>query len=61
MVNVWLTTGWLTSVAIMIFGVTLFFGLAKAGLRPNKVRFPCPTCGLLRRDADAVHCKARGC
>ena len=62
MVNVWLpTTGWLISVAIMIFGVTLFFGLAKAGLRPNKVRFPCPTCGLLRRDADAVHCKARGC
>ena len=49
MVNVWLpTTGRLMSVAIMIFGVTLFFGLAKAVLRPNKVRFPCPTCGLSR-------------
>ena len=61
MVNVWLpTTGWLISVAIMIFGVTLFFGLAKAVLRPNKVRFPCPTCGLLRHDPDAVHCKACG-
>jgi len=44
----------------MIFGVTLFFGLAKAVLRPNKVRFPCPTCGLLRHDPDAVHCKACG-
>jgi voltage-gated potassium channel len=42
----------------MIFGVTLFFGLAKAVLRPNKVRFPCPTCGLLRHDPDAVHCKS---
>jgi voltage-gated potassium channel len=54
------TTGRLISVAIMIFGVTLFFGLAKAVLRPNKVRFPCPTCGLLRHDPDAVHCKACG-
>ena len=54
MVNVWLpATGRLTSVAIMIFGVTLFFGLAKAVLRPNKVRFPYPTCGLLRHDPDA--------
>jgi len=54
------TTGRLISVAIMIFGVTLFFGLAKAVLRPGKVRFPCPTCGLLRHDPDAVHCKACG-
>jgi voltage-gated potassium channel len=54
------TTGRLVSVAIMICGVTLFFGLAKAVLRPNKVRFPCPTCGLLRHDPDAVHCKACG-
>jgi voltage-gated potassium channel len=54
------TTGRLISVAIMICGVTLFFGLAKAVLRPNKVRFPCPTCGLLRHDPDAVHCKACG-
>ena len=51
------TTGRLISVVIMIFGVTLFFGLAKALLRPNKVRFPCPTCGLLRHDLDAVHCR----
>jgi voltage-gated potassium channel len=54
------TTGRLISVAIMIFGVTLFFQLARAVLRPNKVRFPCPTCGLQRHDPDAVHCKACG-
>ena len=44
----------------MIFGVTLFFNLARALLNPSKVRFPCPTCGLQRHDADAVHCKACG-
>jgi voltage-gated potassium channel len=54
------TPGRLISVAIMIFGVTLFFGLARAVLRPAKVRFRCPTCGLLRHDPDAVHCKACG-
>jgi voltage-gated potassium channel len=54
------TTGRLISVMIMIFGVTLFFGLARAVLRPNKVRFSCPTCGLLRHEPDAVHCKACG-
>jgi voltage-gated potassium channel len=54
------TTGRLISVAIMIFGVTLFFALASAVLRPRKVRFRCPGCGLLRHDPDAVHCKACG-
>lgn len=54
------TTGRLISVVIMIFGVTLFFNLARALLSPNKVRFACPTCGLQRHDADAVHCKACG-
>lgn len=54
------TTGRLIAVAIMIFGVTLFFGLARAVLRPAKVRFRCPKCGLLRHDPDAVHCKACG-
>ena len=44
----------------MIFGVTLFFSLARALLAPHKVRFPCPTCGLQRHDPDAVHCKACG-
>jgi voltage-gated potassium channel len=54
------TTGRLISVAIMIFGVTLFFNLARAVLRPSKVRFECPDCGLLTHDPDAVHCKACG-
>jgi voltage-gated potassium channel len=54
------TLGRLTSVAIMIFGVTLFFNLARVLISPAKVRFTCPTCGLRRHDADAVHCKACG-
>ena len=54
------TTGRLISVAIMIFGVTLFLRLIRALLQPQKVRFACPTCGLQRHDFDAVHCKACG-
>jgi voltage-gated potassium channel len=54
------TLGRLISVVIMLFGVTLFFGLARAVLRPAKVRFPCPKCGLLTHDLNAVHCKACG-
>jgi voltage-gated potassium channel len=54
------TIGRLISVTIMIFGVTLFFNLARALINPNKVRFPCPACGLQRHDYDAVHCKACG-
>ncbi len=54
------TLGRLISVAIMIFGVTLFFNLARALISPNKVRYRCPECGLLRHDPDAVHCKACG-
>ena len=52
--------GKLLSVFIMICGVTLFLRLAQAMLRPRKVRFPCPSCGLQRHDPDAVHCKACG-
>jgi len=54
------TVGRLLSVIVMIFGVTLFLGLARALFRPVKVRFACPTCGLQRHDPDAVHCKACG-
>jgi len=54
------TVGRLITVVIMIFGVTLFFNLARALLAPQKVRFPCPACGLQRHDSDAVHCKACG-
>jgi voltage-gated potassium channel len=54
------TGGRLLTVAIMIFGVTLFLGLLRAVLRPHKVRFACPTCGMMRHEPDAVHCKACG-
>jgi voltage-gated potassium channel len=54
------TLGRMITVVIMIFGVTLFFNLARALLNPYKVRFPCPSCGLQRHEADAVHCKACG-
>jgi voltage-gated potassium channel len=54
------TVGRLLSVVIMLAGVTLFLRLAQALFRPVKVRFPCPSCGLQRHDADAVHCKACG-
>jgi voltage-gated potassium channel len=54
------TSGRMISVAIMIFGVTLFLRLAQVLFRPNKVRHPCPACGLQRHDPDAVHCKACG-
>lgn len=54
------TSGRLISVVIMIFGVTLFLRLIRALLNPDKVRFRCPTCSLMRHDRDAVHCKACG-
>ncbi len=54
------TVGRLISVVIMIFGVTLFFALARAVLQPHKVRHRCPQCGLMRHDADASHCKSCG-
>ena len=54
------TGGRLISVVVMICGVTLFLRLAQVLFRPNKVRFPCPSCGLQRHEPDAVHCKACG-
>jgi voltage-gated potassium channel len=54
------SAGRMISVAIMIFGVTLFLRLAQVLFRPPKVRSPCPVCGLILHDADAVHCKHCG-
>ncbi|MFP5077547.1 potassium channel family protein [Rhizobium sp. YIM 134829] len=54
------TLGKLTSIVTMIFGVSLFVRLAQTIVRPYKVTYPCPHCGLSRHDADAVHCKACG-
>jgi voltage-gated potassium channel len=54
------TAGKLTSIVMMIVGISLFVRLAQALVRPFRVTFPCPQCGLNRHDADAVHCKACG-
>lgn len=54
------TSGRMLSVAVMIFGVTLFLRLAQVLFRPAKVRHTCTTCGLTLHDADAVHCKHCG-
>ena len=54
------TGGRMLSVAVMIFGVGLFLRLAQVLFRPSKVRQPCPTCGLILHDTDAVHCKHCG-
>lgn len=54
------TWGRLLTIGIMISGITLFVRFAQALTRPYKVRFTCKTCGLLRHDPDAVHCKACG-
>lgn len=52
--------GRLVSIAIMIGGVTLFVRLAHVAMRTRKVRHPCPSCGLMRHEPDAVCCKACG-
>ncbi len=54
------TLGKLTAIVTMIIGISLFVRLAQAIVRPYKVHFPCPQCGLSRHEADAVHCKACG-
>jgi voltage-gated potassium channel len=54
------TWGKLLMIVIMVSGITLFVRLAQTLIRPDKVRFPCPTCGLMRHDPDAVYCKACG-
>jgi voltage-gated potassium channel len=54
------TWGKLLAIVIMLSGITLFVRLAQALIRPYKVNFTCPKCGLMRHDPDAVHCKACG-
>jgi len=54
------TGGHILAVLIMIFGISLFLRLIQTIFRPGKVRYECPTCGLTRHDADAVHCKHCG-
>ncbi|HRD45292.1 MAG TPA: potassium channel family protein [Caulobacter sp.] len=52
--------GRLLSIFVMLVGVSLFIRLMQLLVRPHKVLFPCPACGLKRHDLDAVHCKACG-
>jgi voltage-gated potassium channel len=52
--------GRLLSILIMVAGVSLFIRLIQAIFRPDKVRHPCPACGLIHHDPDAVHCKHCG-
>ena len=52
--------GRVLSIVIMLTGITLFVRLAQTLVRPHKVKFPCPVCGLQKHDPDAVHCKACG-
>lgn len=52
--------GRVLSIIIMLTGITLFLRLAQTIVRPHKVKFPCPVCGLQKHDPDAVHCKACG-
>lgn len=52
--------GKLTSIVMMIAGISLFVRLAQAVFRPFKVTFRCPRCALERHEPDAVHCKACG-
>jgi len=52
--------GRVLSVVIMVFGVGLFLRLVQTIFHRTKVRYKCPTCGLLRHDPDAIHCKHCG-
>lgn len=52
--------GKIISVLIMIVGVSLFLGLARAVFLPSKVNYLCKSCGLSRHDPDALHCKHCG-
>ena len=52
--------GRVVSIVVMLVGITLFIRLAQTLIRPHKVKFPCPVCGLQKHDPDAVHCKACG-
>ena len=54
------STGRLLAVVIMIVGVALFLRLIQTIFRPNKVKYECADCGLIRHDLDAVHCKHCG-
>lgn len=54
------TEGRLLSVAIMIFGVSLFLRLIQVLFRPSRKSWRCRGCGLTRHEVDAIHCRHCG-
>ncbi len=52
--------GHILAVLIMIFGISLFLRLIQTIFRPGKIRYECTTCGLIRHENDAIHCKHCG-
>lgn len=54
------TEGRLISVAIMIFGVSLFLRLIQVLFRPRRKSWRCSGCGLTRHESDAIHCRHCG-
>jgi voltage-gated potassium channel len=54
------TEGRLLSVAIMIFGVSLFLRLIQVLFRPNRTTWRCGGCGLTTHEGDAIHCRHCG-
>jgi voltage-gated potassium channel len=53
--------GRILAIIIMVLGLSFFLQLLRAIIEPdNKVDCECETCGLMRHDRDAVHCKHCG-
>ncbi|WP_084393302.1 ion transporter [Henriciella pelagia] len=53
--------GRLLAIMIMVLGLSLFLQLLRALIEPDqKVDCECETCGLVRHDRDAIHCKHCG-
>ncbi|WP_084398120.1 ion transporter [Henriciella aquimarina] len=49
------------AILVMVLGLSLFLQLLRAIIEPeSKVECECETCGLMRHDRDAVHCKHCG-
>jgi voltage-gated potassium channel len=52
--------GRLFSIALMIAGISLFFGLAQKVFAPRMRFIACPSCGLDRHEPNAKHCRNCG-
>lgn len=52
--------GRLFSIALMLIGISLFFGIAQKAFAPQKRIERCHDCGTDRHDLDARHCKSCG-